>query len=396
MPSDIYLTDPFIRALTTEKESEEYYDNKMKSLAVRVYQSGHKSFVYRYRYGDSVKRFTIGSYPKIKLTDARSAVKELEKLLSNGIDPLEEKKRRKRAPKKIIVTELCDLYIEKHLPSLKESTQNDYKRRIKIIKEHIGDIPAKDIERIDVIEFLEEILEDGAPIQSNRLRAILSSIFSFGTNRGLLEYNLIKTIKPLATENKRDRVYNDDEIKILWKHFEYEDEPFQSVLKMLLLCGQRAGETRMAKWEHISDNNNWIIPAENTKANREQQIPLPPLAVQILNRLKEYSGDKTYVFASSREENAPISWLQNSTKRIRDMETCTVTDFRLHDLRRTVASNLAKLGVSRTVIGKTLNHKGIAGDSMVTAVYDRYEYMPEKKEALKKWNDYLKLILNLD
>jgi integrase len=170
-----------------------------------------------------------------------------------------------------------------------------------------------------------------------------------------------------------------------------EVEPFRSILKMLLICGQRAGETRLAEWKHIDKNFIWRIPAENTKANREQNLPLPSLAVNILEELRKETGQSDYIFASSREKNAPISWLQNAAKRVRD--NCSVDDFRLHDLRRTVASNLAKLGYDRTVIGKILNHKGLAGDSMVTAVYDRYDYMDQKSEALKEWGDCLFKIL---
>lgn len=229
-------------------------------------------------------------------------------------------------------------------------------------------------------------------LQSNRLRAILSSMYSFGVNRGVVEYNPVRLVKPLAPEHQRDRVYSDEEIKIIWKRFELEVEPFRSVFKMLLVCGQRAGETRMAEWKHISDENIWHIPAENTKANREQNLPLSEMAISILEEIKEITGNTDYVFASPRKKNEPIAWLQNASKRVRD--NCSVNDFRLHDLRRTVASNLAKMGFDRTIIGKTLNHKGIAGDSMVTAVYDRYKYLDEKGEALKKWSEYLNRLIN--
>lgn len=120
---------------------------------------------------------------------------------------------------------------------------------------------------------------------------------------------------------------------------------------------------------------------------------MPQLALDIINNLKCEDGHTDYIFASPREENKPIAWLQNAAKRVRD--NCSVKDFRLHDLRRTVASNLARIGYDRTVIGKTLNHKGLSGDSMITAVYDRYDYLNEKKEAINTWSKELEAILNL-
>jgi len=387
------LTDPYIRGLEAPDKRIEIYDQNKNGqptgLVLRLSTAGGKSFVYRYRYGKDVKRITIGRYPKMKLAAARKKVGEIENMLSNGLDPLVEKKRNKEAPKPTTIQQLSELFIEKHLPTLKQSTQDDYKRRIQnVIQPEVGGLYLEEINRADIVSFLEDI---DAPIQSNRVRAILSSMLSFAVQRGMIEYNPVQGIKPLGKETQRDRVYNNQEIKTLWGKFEEEAEPFRSVLKMLLICGQRAGETRMAKWEHIKKDEVWHIPAGNTKANREQNLPLPQLALDVLNDIKSETGHTDFIFASPREKNEPIAWLQNAAKRVRD--NCAVKDFRLHDLRRTVASNLARLGFDRTVIGKTLNHKGLARDSMVTAVYDRYDYLDEKKAALEAWSKELQSIL---
>lgn len=393
MPN-IHLTDPYVRGLQPQNKRIEIYDETKSGqptgLAIRLSEKGRKSFVYRYRYGKDVKRITIVVYPTMKIAEARKKVKEIEGMLSTGLDPLEERKRRKSAPRPLTIRSLANLFIEKHLPNLKDSTQKSYLSRIEnVIVAEIGNIYVKDLNRTDIISFLEDI---DAPIQSNRVRAILSSMMSFALNRGLIEYNPVQGIRPLSAENQRNRVYTNSELKILWGKFEEASEPFRSLFKMLLICGQRGGETRIAKWEHINQNNIWHIPPENTKAGREQNLSLPEFAIVILEELKSVTGHTDYIFASPREENEPISWLQNASKRVRD--NCNVNDFRLHDLRRTLASNLARLGFERTVIGKILNHKGLAGDSMVTAVYDRYDYLDEKKAALEAWSNELQSILN--
>lgn len=164
------LTDPYIKGLDPPQKRVEISDQTKNGeptgVVLRISKTGHKSFVYRYRYGKSVKRYTIGSYPKMKLAKARRKVGELEDMLAAGIDPLAEKKRKKNAPAPVSVSGLADLFIEKHLPKLKKTTQESYKRRINSIKNELGSIPAEELNRSDIIAFLEDVLEAGAPIQS--------------------------------------------------------------------------------------------------------------------------------------------------------------------------------------------------------------------------------------
>jgi integrase len=105
--------------------------------------------------------------------------------------------------------------------------------------------------------------------------------------------------------------------------------------------------------------------------------------------MKPITGNKQYVFNSLKSDNEPVTWIHNAKIRIKKISG--VSDFRPHDLRRTMASNLAEMGVNRTVLGKILNHKGLSGDSSVTAIYDRYDYLEEKREALENWSQSLVL-----
>lgn len=386
------LNDPFIRHYKTPDKRVEVYDDVVSGLALRVTASGHKSFVYRYRFAQNVKRYTIGSYPSVSLVKAREVARHLHRQISDGIDPLQEKKIKKNTPAPKTVAELADAFKKKHLPTLKESTRTDYERRIdNVIIPALGKVPVNSVSRMNVIELLEEIAED-APIQSNRIRAILSSMYNFGINRAIADQNPVISVKPVGKESSRDRVYDKDEIKALWKAFESEQEPFCSVFKLLLICGQRSGETRQMKWEDVSDDGIWTIPANQTKAGRIQHLPLPDMALEILDNLRPLTGSTDFVFQSPILPNQPIAWLQKSAGRIR--KASEVSDFRSHDLRRTVTSYMAELGVDRTVLGKVLNHKGLAGDSQITAVYDRYDYKNEKRTAINRWAEHLERIIN--
>jgi integrase len=380
----LHLTDSFIRGCESDSGRTEYHDEKYPGLTLRVTDKGSKTFVYRYRIHKKSKRYTIGKYPAIPLKKAREEHTRLYVLVSQEIDPQKEKMNERHREVKSIY-DLAEKYKAVHFKKLKASTSEDYRRRIdNVILPNIGHIEAAELTRANIIEFLEEIAES-APIQSNRVRAILSSMYSFGVNRAMFDFNPVSTVKPLAEENTRDRVFSVKEVKKIWDVFTAISEPYGSLFKMLLVLGQRSGETRKMKWADL-DENIWTIPKEDTKANRRHHVPLPNLALEILTHRKSLSTGP-FVFESPLDNQSPIQWLQN--KAGDSFKAAKVEDARLHDLRRTAASFMAELGTSRIVVGKVLNHKGLAGDSTVTAIYDRHDYMTEKREALDTWNHKL-------
>ena len=388
----VKLTHSFLATIKLPKKRIEYYDTIVDSLFVRISTAGKKTF--GFAYGSQGKRYTIGTFPEISLAQARRITKELKVQLARGIDPQTEKQKQRKAPSPKTFGELAKVYKQIHLPKLKPSTRKDYERRINnVILPAFGKLLISSLTKYDILHLLDEIAEQRkSPIQSNRIRSLLSSIFSFGINRGLAETNPVRSIKPLAKERVRIRVYTDREIKKIWTAFEGLAEPYRSLFKILLLLGQRSGETRQMRWDEI-ENNIWTIPPEKNKANRLHTIPMPTMVMEILMKRRKCS-DSEFVFESPVKKMEPINWLQY---RSRDVKTTTgIQDFRLHDLRRTVASNLAKDGVDRTVIGKILNHKGLSGDDQITAVYDQHDYLQEKEEALNRWSIRLENILNVN
>jgi len=384
------LTDSFIRSVKSEEKRIEYYDTIVTGFALRVSPSGHKSFVYRYRADGKIKRFTIGKFPKISLSKARDQAKDLAYKIRKGTDPLYEKQKRKYQPKPITFSVLVINYKKQHLAHLRKTTQKEYSRVIeKEVLPFFSKLRVSDISRGMIVSVLDTIAED-RPILSNRVRAVISSILSFAVDKALIDYNPVLGIKRRAREVKRERVYSIEELQRIWTAIELQEEPVQTVLKMLLYCGQRSTETKTARWKDIDfDKRVWVIPEEKTKASRRQEVPFSNQVLKLL--IKRKRGKSECVFESSRLKNEPIWWLQKASDRIKDISG--VSDFRIHDLRRTAASYMAQLGTDRTTLGKVLNHKSLAGDDQVTAIYDRYDYMKEKREALQKWADYLDKII---
>lgn len=381
-----------LESLGPEHKTIEYFDVITSGLGMRVSVKGTKSFFYRYRFHGKNKRFNIGSFPGISLKLARQRALELKVSVSNGVDPQLVKEKKKAPPPKVVLfADIVEAYMQNYLPSLRKATAREYERIIaKELMPLLRHKPVEKIERRELVHLLEAIGNHrGAKTLANRVRSVLSSVYSFGVDTGRVQFNPVLTIKKTQKEVSRDRIYSKEELKTLWDAFEAQEEPISSYYKCLLILGQRAGETRRMKWEDVDLKKEiWIIPKEETKAARMHIVPLPKIATELLTHLKSISSD-TYVFESSRKSDRPIRWTHKASARIR--EQSGVYDFKIHDLRRTMASSLAELGISRTMIGKVINHKGISGDSSVTAIYDRYDYLVEKREALERWSQHMVL-----
>jgi len=390
------LTDSFIRSAQAPEKRTEYYDSLVNGLALRITDTGHKSFVFRYRYGDKVKRYTIGTYPAISLSKARDHTRELNYLVSNGTDPLKKKQDKKKVEAPLTFKMLAEEFKELYLPSLREKTKEEHTR---IINNELipafGKYPAQELTRRQIISVLDsKAIKQGKKTMANRIRARLHSIYEFGVGRDIVASNPVSAVPKYSEgETKRERYYSENELKELWRAFQEQDEPTRTVFKILLVCGQRSKETRHMKWDDIHLNEDvWTIPASLSKSKRAHDVPLSDFAMELIESLQPITGKSEYVFNSPVLENKPIEWVKRSVKNVQNISG--VADFRLHDLRRTAATYMAKLSVDRTVLGKILNHKGLAGDGQVTAIYDRHSYMEEKREALQRWSDYLSQILD--
>ncbi|MFN1834798.1 tyrosine-type recombinase/integrase [Balneola sp. MJW-20] len=391
------LNDTYIKNFKNPEKRVEVYDELVPGLALRVTPTGHKSFVYRYRYNNKVKRYTIGSYDKISLAKARDEAKEIAFKVSKGKDPLRERQVERHTPKKeLTFRELAQKFSKRHLPTLRKKTADEYQRHIDVeLNPKLGDYFVKEITRKQLIDLLDAIAIDrNASTLSNRVRSTLSSIYSFGIDKAIVEVNPVFNIKRKKKSAPRDRVYSEEEIRKLWAAFENQDEPIQSIFKVLLLLGQRSGETKHMMWKDIDFKKQiWTIPKEQTKAKRTHLVPLSDWVLDILENLNELFPDSEYVFPSPKVKGQSVEWIQKAKVRIR--KESGVKDFRPHDLRRTMASNLASMETDRTVLGKLLNHKGLAGDDQVTAIYDRYDYMKSRRIVINKWSIILKQILKI-
>lgn len=384
---ELLLNDNLVRSIENQKSEIEIYDSKVSGLAIRIYPTGSKSFVYRFKWDGKSKRYTIGQFPKITVAQSREIARDLYAKIRLGINPLLEKKELIENQRSPLFNQLKKEYIEKYLPTIRSSTSKEFKRIIDTELVPLYKTQLNQISKTQVIQLLDrKAFGQKHPTQANQLKIVLSIMFSFAVRRDMIDTNVLLSVPTYYTgDSQRQRYFSELEIKEIWSRVEQMPSPTKEAFKILFLLGQRKSETLQMQWEHIDISNQiWIIPPSLAKNKQEHHVPLTEMASNILQSLKRTSK---YIFQSPVISDEPIKSIKRQTKSVKD--NTPVKDFRVHDIRRTVATYLAKIGTDRTTIGKILNHKGMSGDNSITAIYDRYSYEEEKRKALKNWEAFL-------
>ena len=351
------------------------WDESLTGFGVRVAASGLKTFFVRYRAKGARKRrrLKLGSFPTLSLARARELARKKLSEAELGQDPAGKLAEERRAP---TFEGLTELYLSKHAVK-KRSYREDERIIKKELFPHWRRMHAKAIKRSDVFALLDPIAER-APIMANRVLACARKIFNFGIVRGLVEVNPCHLVPAPGKERQRDRVLSDEEIRAVWRDLNGEGLLVSSALKLLLLSAQRGGEVLTMRWQDLDlETAWWTIPSERSKNGLPHRVPLSAQAIRILEELRRESKDPIWTFPSPRG-SAPMGDVHKAVYRIKDR---TGIHFVGHDFRRTAASHMTGMGISRLVVAKILNHV----ESGVTAVYDRHSYDPEKRQALEAW-----------
>ena len=253
-------------------------------------------------------------------------------------------------------------------------------------------VPAASITRADVAGQLSRIANENGRYASNRARAALSALFAWAIAEGLVETNPVIGTRKATEEKTRDRVLTDDELALIWTQTSQGD--FGAIIRLLILTGQRREEVAAMTWPEINFQTNfWMIEANRTKNGRANQIFLSEAASNILiNRLR--SIDRDLVFGS----RGPFSGWSKAKKAL-DARIAALNggnglkEWRVHDIRRTVATRMAELGVLPHVVEAVLNHMS-GHQSGVAGVYNHASYLPEKMAAARLWADHVAFVVN--
>lgn len=390
------LTDLQIKKLKPLEKRYEVADGS--GLFIRVMPTGHKSWVLRYRFGSEKKprRLTFGGYPDISLAKVHELHAKALQDIEIGIDPGQQKQEASAKYKaepafKDLLFEFWDKELSKS-PTAKD--------RLRLVEKDALPLwstrKVSSIKRRDAVLLLDEVRKR-APITANRLQGVLVRMFNFACERGILDNSPLVGMKR-GKENSRARTLNDDEIRIIWNCLDLERKDIdiyvltKLAIKTILLTGQRPGEVTGMKWKDLN-GDWWTIPAAERKTREENRVPINPMLAEIIDQVKAISCDSSFVFLSPKyEEERPLTVgsLANAIRRHR-VEMKIPDQFTPHDLRRTVRTKLAELGVEDIVAEKILGHKlqGVLG------IYNRHSYDAEKKNALLLWEKRLSEIIGI-
>ena len=227
-------------------------------------------------------------------------------------------------------------------------------------------------------------MDGGTPIEANRTLAAVRKLFNWALSRDIIAVSPCAGVKPPSAETARDRVLTDDELRLVWQAAEQMGYPFGPLVQMLVLTGQRRDEVRKMTWDEIDlERRLWKLAAGRTKNNKSHDIPLSAPVVGVLESLPRIVGSRL-VF--TLDGVRPASSLSYHKSRLNSLSG--VASWTLHDLRRTCASGLARLGVNLPVIEKILNHTSGSFRGVV-AIYQRHDFGAEKAKALELWGQHV-------
>ena len=389
-----------------------------------VQPSGVKSWALRYRRknGGKAVKHTIGSYPAIALKDARSEATRLRAEIERGGDPHNEKvvARRREAQVEDTFEAVARRHIEEYqfrrnrswewtarllgfavdteatvaakecppLRVVKDGSRDQRGRRRLSLADRWGKRRLGNITDSDVIAVLDSI-SARTPILANRLHAILHKLFDWARSKKLpVTANPCVGIERPAREKSRDRVLEDKELRKVWLAADKLGHPYAGIVKLLILTGQRRNEIAGLRWSEVDiDESVLHLPAARTKNGLAHDVPLSTPAQAVISNLPRIV-DADLVFTIKRQR---VTGFSRAKERLD--AASGVTDWTLHDLRRTVASGLQRLGVRVEVTEAVLNHKS-GSTAGIVGVYQRHDYAGEKRDALARWGDYVDALVS--
>ncbi len=387
------LSNAGVKALQPRSKRYSVSDEKVHGLELRVSPKGRKTWsaVMRLPGAKNVSRIKLGYFPDMSLRSARKKCALVLRDVQGGLNPVDERKRKQRGDQTVEGAIAAFLADKSDLKShaeyrrvLSRYLPQDLKRR------SIRSIGRRDVRELMEIVHSGKMTErssanaKGRKVQANRVRSILSSMFRYSVEMEWLDSNPCQYVRPYK-EVSRDRVLTMDEIHKWWtKLDECPMSPTVSnALRLMLITGQRSSDLLRAEWVDISwPDSLWIIPAEKTKNQKPNKVPLSQFAALIMGYQQHSARASPYLFPSPRSTKEPIGITALSRASNRAQDIIGIAHWTPHDLRRTAVTWISELGAPGDIIRKILNH----AETTVTDRYDRAEKLDQKFEWLQKWS----------
>jgi len=411
MVAKVGLTDARIKSLKSPSQGQaEVSDKIVPGLRIRIGKSGVKTYILRKRVNGKLRNITIGRHTaRFGLADARRKARDLLTDIELGKD-IDAKVRqvKKDAAGGSTIAELFEVYFNNVVLGKKRSAREMERIFRTHIIPRIGHRIADTITRGDVTNLVEYVTYERGketPRSGLSVHQQLSAFYSWAMPKlDRLPANPCRDAWRPKPATPRERVLDDDELSALWLTAGSEGEPFGNIVKMLLLTAQRRSEVIEADWSEFDFGDNvWTIPSSRAKNAKVNLVPLSSEAIKVLkemaalnsNSLSETKGQGN-LFPSRSDAPTVVSGISKAWKRmersVAEMLDREVEHFTIHDLRRTAATGMQRLGIQLVVTEAVLNHQSGSARSGVAGVYHRHHFTAEKREALEEWSQ---LILNI-
>jgi integrase len=367
----IRLTDLGLKKLQPPVSGQvTHWDTTTPGFGVRC-SARAKSYVVMYGRKRQLK--TLGRYPELPLSEARNRAKMF--LASHALQPEPSTEYDYRT--------VVEAYLDDCESRVRLNTMKGYRLYLNGItfSGPIGKITQRQV--MDAIKG-----NTSSPSSQNYAFTTFKVFFNWAASRQFLSHNPLAALKRPHKTPPRERVLGDRELKKVLRYCEEIDDRFTQIVELLIYTGQRKGEIANLEWQDV-DDRMLIFPASKTKNKREHVVPLGVHAYELLNRI---DGGATTIFGTVNDDK-PFNGFGKSMKRL--LTETSLPHFTLHDLRRTFATNHARIGTPIHVTERLLNH--VSGSiSGVAAVYNRHSYAEEMKLAMVAYEAFLVELLNSD
>jgi integrase len=367
-----------------------WFDDAIPGFGIRVRDTGSRSWVFQYKIANKTRRLVIGAATAVKLGRAREIASEYHAKVKLGRDPASERRVQVQRASHTLGA-LVTRYLDQQRSELRPGSYREIVRHLERHAAPLHPLPVDAVDQRVIAERLSAIEKNSGPVTANRVRASLSAMFTWGMREGLVLAN------PVANTNKReekprDRVLVDSELRAIWQAV--GESQYGTIVKLLMLTGQRANEIAGLRWAEIDFDRGVIsLPGNRTKNGRPHELPMSPQVRARLESRPRTEG-RDLVFGNGEGPFSGFSRCKETLdNQIADLIGRPLAAWVLHDMRRSVATGMAEIGIQPHVIEAVLNHisghkGGIAG------IYNRAQYSAEKAQALARWDEHVASVVS--
>jgi integrase len=400
------LTDRLLTTLTVENGRKDrlVFDTAAPGLGVRVTAKGTRTFIAQWTDPSTRRkvREPLGVWGNLTIDQAREAVRVRLGQVAKGINPREERIRlkveadRERAEEAFTFEKLVNEWATLHLIHRRKRYRYEAQRAIKQVFADLLKEPAARVTRSDVISVLDNLIKAGKVVTASRSLAYARAAFGWASKRGNVPMNPFVGLPIATATSERERVLTDAELADVWSATEVVPYPWGPFFRLAILTLQRREEVAAMRWSEIAlDCRTWSIPGARMKNGKRHDTHLTEAARAVLRALPK-TADCDFVFSTTGK--SPVSGFSKAKAALdkaidkaraedagaKKIKFVPLASWRLHDLRRTGASTLARLGFDSVVVDKLLAHQP-AKLKGVAAIYQRYDFATERASALDAW-----------